>query len=73
MGRPRKTPSPLEVEAKEFLEQKLEEERVLTVKDTVAATLLGALLSRSSGLVDDNHLRELKRTAYHYADKFLED
>lgn len=73
MGRPRKSPIPLEAEAREFLIQKKTPERVLTTKDYVAIAVFTGLLSRSSGMIRGEDLRELKRAAYEYAEAFLED
>lgn len=73
MGRPRKSPIPLEIEAKQFLTQNKAPEKVLTTKDYVAIAMFTGLLSRSSGMIRGEDLRELKRAAYEYAEAFLED
>lgn len=73
MARPRKTVSPLELEVKDFLEKNKPTEKVLTTRDYVAMTFLVGLLSRSSGLINVERLRELKKHSYEYAEEFLKD
>lgn len=73
MARPRKTLLPLEIEAKQFLDQNKIPDQPLTARHAIAAAALCGLLSRSSGMIDERLLREFKVTAYEYADTFLKD
>ena len=76
MARPKRlapTPKPLEVEAKEFVEQKRGPPKVTpegyTARQLVAAAALSGLLSRSQGPV---RMDEVRREAYEWADYMLE-
>lgn len=71
MGRPRKTPSPLELETKQILGEPAK--TTLGLREHVAAILLSGLLSRGTGFIGDYQFLELKKTSYEYADKFLEN
>jgi hypothetical protein len=71
MARPKKLP--LEVEAKQFIEKKvnnLQPPKPMTARRQMAAMMAAALLARSTGPVQ---MAELKREAYVWADFMLED
>lgn len=65
---------PLEVEAKEFVEQKRATQKVApkgyTARQLFAAAALSGLLSRSQGPV---RMDEVRREAYEWADYMLEN
>lgn len=76
MARPKRpvpVPKPLELEAKEFVEQKRATQKVApkgyTSRQLFAAAALSGLLSRSQGPV---RMDEVRREAYEWADYMLE-
>lgn len=73
MGRPRKKPLPIEVEAQKFTEEKkatLPPPKPLTSRRQLAGLAMVALLLKSQGPV---RKEDIRREAYEWADYMLEE